>query len=287
MNPMKTIISGVGAAVLASCGLFGQAAPPPPSFEVASVKPASSKVLHIGIFNYPGGRISVSYLTLEMLMSEAFHVQAFQISGGPGWIRKDRYDIEAKPSASSSSSMSSPPNRLTPLNEEQRQMLQALLADRFQLKVHREIKQGPVYLLVKGNNALKLEAPKDTNRFPWAGSADGGPIMGDGIAGINISMPGLATRLSEFLGRPVLDRTGLKGSFDFKFKDAAGDGAAPAMGGLPAGGPKTGELLPDDPASRLMYSILMSVKGIGLRLDQSKAPVETIAIDHVEKLSEN
>ncbi len=284
---MRTIISALVAVVLASFGLFAQPAPPPPSFEVASVKPASSKVLHTGIFNYPGGRISVSYLTLEMLMSEAFHVHSFQISGGPGWIRNDRYDIEAKPSASSKSSMWRPPNRLTPLNEEQRQMLQALLADRFQLKVHREIKQGPVYLLVKGNNALKLEAPKDANRFPWAGSADGGPIIGDGIAGINISMPELATRLSGFLGRPVLDRTGLKGSFDFKFEDAAGDGASPAMGGLPAGGPNTGELLPDDPASRLIYSTFAAIKGIGLRLDQGKAPVETIAIDHVEKPSEN
>jgi uncharacterized protein (TIGR03435 family) len=100
-------------------------------------------------------------------------------------------------------------------------------------------------------------------------------------------MPELATRLSKFLGRPVLDRTGLKGPFDFKFKDSAADAAAPAMGGLPAGGPKTGELLPDDPDSRLMYSTFAAIKGIGLRLDQGKGPVETIAIDHVEKLSEN
>ena len=108
---MKTIISGVGAAVLASYGLFGQAAPPSPSFEVASVKPAGPPAgQHTGIFNYPGGRISVSQLTLEMLMSEAFRVEAFQISGGPGWIRKDRYDIEAKPPASSKSSMSRPTN---------------------------------------------------------------------------------------------------------------------------------------------------------------------------------
>jgi uncharacterized protein (TIGR03435 family) len=166
-------------------------------------------------------------------------------------------------------------------------MLQALLADRFQLKVHREIKQGPVYLLVRGNNALKLEAPKDKSSLSWAGSVEGGPINGDGIAGINISMPELATRLSGFLGRPVLDRTGLEGSFDFKLKDATGDGASSAIGGLPAGGPKAGGLLPDDPASRLMYSLFAAIKGIGLRLDQGKAPVETIAIDHVEKLSEN
>jgi uncharacterized protein (TIGR03435 family) len=288
MNRMKKILAGVGAAALASCGLFGQPAPPPPSFEVASVKPARPPAgQHVGIFNYPGGRISVSQLTLEMLISEAFHVQLFQISGGPGWIRNDRYDIEAKPPASSKSSMSRPPDRKTPLNEEQRQMLQALLTDRFQLKVHREIKPGPVYLLVKGNNALKLEAPKDKDGFSWAGSADGGPIIGYGIAGTNISMPELATRLSGFLERPVLDCTGLKGSFDFKFEDAAGDGASPAMGGLPAGGPKTGELLPDDPASRLIYSTFAAIKGIGLRLDQGKAPVETIAIDHVEKPSEN
>jgi len=103
-------------------------------------------------------------------------------------------------------------------------MLQALSVERFQLKYHRETQEGPVYLLVKGNNKLKLQEPKNKDDFPWVGDAAGrGAIFGDGIAGLNISMPLLATRLSRYLGRPVLDQTRLDGSFDFKFEYSSGD----------------------------------------------------------------
>jgi uncharacterized protein (TIGR03435 family) len=218
--------------LLPAAFLFAQT-PDLPSFDVASVKLSGPNPPHIGIFNYPGGRISGSYLTLEMLISEAFNVQDFQISGGPAWTRSSRFDIEAKPPVSSKLN---PPSRGTPLYDEQRQMLQVLLADRFQLKVHRETKQGPVYLLVKGSGPLKLEAPKDPNAPSWAGSATGGPILGgDGIAGTNISMPELASRVSWFLRRPVLDRTGLRGSFDFKFKDPVAPSLEPE--GDEKGGP--------------------------------------------------
>src|SRR5258708_39023688 len=116
-----------------------------------------------------------------------------------------------------------PPYPKAPRKQERRQLLQSLLVERFQLKYRRETREGPVYLLVKGNKALKLADSKDKDAYPWAGGIRGGMIMGDGLAGINESMEDLAKRLSRYLGRPVLDRTGLSGSFDFRSEYSSDD----------------------------------------------------------------
>ena len=133
---------------------------------------------------------------LQYLIEQAFNTQSFQVSGGPSWMHDERYDIEAKPPASAKSSTSMPPYAKAPPNDEQRQMLLSLLMERFRLKYRREIRQGPVYLLLKGSNALKLVDSKDKNAYPWAGGIHGGMIMGDGLAGLNESMEDLAKRLS-------------------------------------------------------------------------------------------
>ncbi|HEY3453998.1 MAG TPA: TIGR03435 family protein [Bryobacteraceae bacterium] len=234
-----------------------------PAFEVASVKRSTTRELG-GVYTYPGGRVAFHGCTLHYLIEQAFKVQPFQVSGGPGWMQDERYDIEAKPSASSKSSTSMPPYPKAPPNEEQRQMLQSLLIERFQLKYHRETREGPVYLLVKGNKALKLADSKDKNAYPWAGGLGGGGIMGDGLAGINESMEDLAKRLGRYLGRPVLDRTGLSGSFDFRTEYSAGD------------------VRPD-----VITMILVCVQDIGLKLKASRGPVDIIVIEAAEKPSAN
>ena len=90
------------------------------------------------------------------------------------------------------------------------------------------------------------------------------------------------------MGRPVLDRTGITGSFDFTFKrSAAPDGTPPPVPGMAPGGPASGTGDPDEAATRLRRAIAESLKGIGLRLDQGRGPVDTIVIDYVEKPSEN
>jgi uncharacterized protein (TIGR03435 family) len=244
--------------------IFGQPAPSPPAFEVASVKPTSPQQRIIGMFTWPGGRITVTLYTLRMLIQDAFEVQEFQIAGGPRWINEDRYDIEARPPASSKSSKANPPYPKAPPNGEQRQMLQTLLVDRFQLKYHIATKEGSVYLLVRGKNDLKLKDAKNKDEFPWAGSAPGGAPFANGIVGENISMAQLVKRLSGFLNRPVLDRTGIEGSFDFKSEYAS-----------------------DDPNSDVTASILTSIQALGLKLESAKGPVETIVIDHAEKPSAN
>jgi uncharacterized protein (TIGR03435 family) len=186
-------------------------------FEVASIKPSGPQGF-IGWHVYPGGRVVIGHSTLEMLIEYAFDVQAFQVSGGPAWTRdyQYRYEIEALAPSTSKSSKANPSTRKAPLSQEQREMLQALLIDRFNLQFHRETRQGPVYLLTLGAGALKLKEVKDQGEFEWVGSLKGGAINGDGLAGKNISMPVLAQRLSRYLKKPVFDQTGLQGFFDFK-----------------------------------------------------------------------
>lgn len=255
MRPWR--LWAIGIAVIAGTALSGQT----PAFEIASIKPAQGGA--VGLFTYPGGRIIANSMTVEMLVEEAFDVQQFQLSGGPAWMRTDRYQIEAKPPASSPSSKAnpSPPDRP---NDEQRQMLQTLLADRFQLKIHREAKDGSVYVLVRSGKALKLVAPKNKDEAPWAGGLGGGNISGDGLAGKNISMPQLAKRLSSFMARPVIDKTGLEGSFDFLYEQVS-----------------------EDPHPDVAAWIITSVQALGLKLEASRGPVDTMIVDRVEKPSSN
>jgi uncharacterized protein (TIGR03435 family) len=238
-----------------------------PAFEVASVKPRDPNGREIGgLYTYPGGRVVAKGCRLEDLIAMAFDTELFQFPGAPGWVNDDRvrFDIEAKPPASSASSKANPPYPKAPPTAEQRQMLQTLLVERFDLRFHRETKEASVYLLVRNNGKLTLQEPKDKDVYPWAGTAAGGPPFSMGIAGINISMTQLAKRLSPVMARPVLDKTGLNGSFDFRYEADSGD------------------THPD-----VISSISVSLQGLGLKLEASKAPVETVVIDHAQELATN
>jgi uncharacterized protein (TIGR03435 family) len=196
-----------GSQLLAIWLLGGTALLAQPAFEVASIKSWTSHELG-GVHFYPGGRVEFRGCTLQYLIQQAFNVQAFQVSGGPGW--KD-----TKPPASSQSSHYMPPNFKVPMTAEQREMLQSLLVERFHLQYRRETRDGPVYVLARGNKPLKMTDSKDKNEYPWAGGPGGGMLMGDGLKGINESMDDLARRLSPYLGCPVLNRTEISGSYDF------------------------------------------------------------------------
>ena len=143
-------------------------------------------------------------------------------------------------------------------------MLQALLVDRFHLQYHLEIRPGPVYLLTRGKGELRLLETTDRSKYTWAGEPAAGAPVGGGLAGTNISMPQLAVRLSSWLNRPVIDQTGLKGFYDFKY-----------------------EYSTDEADHDLATSIFVSIQAIGLRLKPGTGPIPTFVIDHIEKPSEN
>src|SRR3954471_4442755 len=134
-------LAGVCLAALASAA-YGQDVAAPPAFEVASIKPSSEKDQVIGMFTYPGGRLTATNYRLKMLIHEAYGIEDYLIIGGPAWTGTDRFNVEARPPASSLSSKWVPENFKTPPNTEMRQMLQSLLAERFQLKLHRELRKG-------------------------------------------------------------------------------------------------------------------------------------------------
>jgi len=224
-----------------------------PAFEVASVKPTAHRARAVGtVRTFPGGRVTIEGSPLEHLVEVALDVQRFQVTGGQDWMYVEGFDIEAKPPDDSESGRSK--GRGSILSEEQRQMLLTLLVERFQFEYHRETRQGLVYFLVRTNKKLKMEETKKGDVLPWVSGPE------TGIAGGNVSMALFARRLSRWLDRPVIDRTELDGFYDFKFEyDSA------------------------DPGGDIAASILVSIQGLGLRLEPGKGPVETIVVDRVER----
>jgi uncharacterized protein (TIGR03435 family) len=236
---------------------------PLPQFEVATIKLPGPQDRIITLYNYPGGRVVISLYTLALLLHEALGVQRFQFVGAPAWIDSDRFMIEAKPPASSKLISFTPSNREAPLVEEQRQMLLALLIDRFQLKFHRESKEGVVYLLTKGPHEPMFELPKHPEYRMFSAGLLGG---GNGtVSGGKATMEFIASQLTRSVGGPVIDRTGLTGPFDFTLEHVY------------------------DPAEEhdMVTIAQRTVRGLGLKLERSRGPMEMIVIDHLEKPSAN
>lgn len=187
----------------------------------------------------------------------------------------ERYDITAKAEGDGS-----------PSPEQLRPMVQALLADRFKLAVHRGTKELSMYALVVGKNGPKLKENHDVE--PDAPSPTGGRRlrgaqfrMGRGlISGQRVPMTMLASQLAQQLGRAVVDKTGLKGNYDFSLEWTPEEG-------LPLG-PKEGGSdapPPSDASGPSIYTALQ--EQLGLKLEATKGPVEILVIDHIEKASEN
>ena len=260
-------------APLAVNALFAQALPQRPSFEVATIKPSNPTRGRVGPSTSPGGRVFVGHATLKDLIAHAFDLQDFQVKGGDGWMRADQFDIDARPPASSDSGKPRPQTIQQPMNAEQHFALLSLLVDRFHLRFQQKDAEGPVLLLMEGKNP-KLNPPADTKAYSWVGSAtEGGMMTGTGIRGINASMALLADRLQWYFERPVIDRTGIEGSFDFKFQ-------------TPWNGPPiTSSRLIRSP--EVLTNIVSAIHGIGLKLENGKAPIETIAIDDAARPTPN
>ena len=272
-------------AILAAGLAFGQSAPAPLTFEVASIKPNSGDDHRIGIQFMPGGGLRTTGTTLKFLITFAYDVRDFQVSGGPGWINSDRFDIMAKSDRDAAEGGADDLRKMSDAQmktatEQMRAKLQALLADRFQLTIHHETKDQPVYALVIGKNGSKLKESEvkqggDRRRMMRMGRSE---LNAEGVA---IDM--LTNTLSNVLGRPVIDRTGLKGNYDFKLTWTPDPGQAGGFGGPPPPGVEAPP--PPDPNGPSIFTAVQ--EQLGLRLESQKGPVDLIVIDKVEKLSEN
>ena len=215
------------------------------AFEVASVKISSAG--NFAISPYGQGRFSIRSASLTLLLSLAYNVSDAQISGGPSWRDSEYYDVTAKPEDG------------VPLTyDELRPRLQELLAQRFKLATHREVRQSPGYALVvaKGGPNLKI-ANRESSTL--------GSILPGGLRAPGISMDSFAAMLARPVNRPVVNQTGLAGTYEIAVDYA-----------------------PEAVADSSLPSIFTALQEqLGLKLDARTIPVEMIVIDHVEHPTEN
>jgi uncharacterized protein (TIGR03435 family) len=245
----------VAALLLMSAGaVYGQA------FEVASVKPTADLEREpVGLFTYAGGRIRATNYTLRQLVHDAYELEDFQVVGGPRWIDEDRFNVEAVAPASSASSKWAPANFKSPPNPEMRRMMQTLLADRFQLKVHGEKRPERVYALTTAKGGHKLKPPKSTTVQSFVS------YQGSRFSGQNATMDQLSARLAQILRRPVLNRTGVDGQFDFLI-----------------------DYPPDDAGSDYTVRLMRAIQEqAGLKLDAESGTIEVLVVDSAQKPSAN
>jgi uncharacterized protein (TIGR03435 family) len=258
-----------------------------PEFEVASIKPTSPDERGGGYRFEPGGRALVTNFTLKNMIQVAWHLQAFQTSGGAPWLDSERFNIEAKAEGN-------------PSEDESRVMLQLLLSERFHLVLHRETRELRIYALVRAKSGDRLGAGLTTSKegscvpatadFPLPPGPGKPPSCGfkerlrrdeKGAAliqlqGLGVPLSLLARSLGSALERHVADDTGLSGNFDLNLEYVP-DGNR--LAGL------ISNTQPLDTAGPSLFTALQ--EQLGLRLESRKGPVEVFVIDHAERPSEN
>lgn len=274
------------ALILSSCALFAQQAAPP-AYDVVSIKPSDPNDRRIMMRNQPG-TLSMTGVTLKLLVQQAYGVQDFQISGGPGWISSDRYVIEGKVT----DAPVAPPPDYVKMTEEQRQkmieanraLLRALLEDRFQLKVHHETKEMQVYALVvaKGGPKMKDDGGKTSDPNMKAGMMRMGPAN---LTGSQMPISALVTTLSQQVGRTIIDQTGLKGNYDFDLKWTPDMPQGGGFFGGPVAPPGAQAPPPPDPNGPTLFTAIQ--EQLGLKLEPQRGPVEVLVIDSAERPTED
>jgi bla regulator protein blaR1 len=249
-----------------------------PRYEVATIKPNKTGDGRVMLMFKPDG-VSMAGTPVQMMLCAAFGVEDDRIVGAPGWVKTDRFDIEAKVSPEDAP-------KLDKLKRDQRMlMLQPFLVDRFGLRFHHETRELPVYTLVIAKGGPRLNESK-----PDAASGDGSParhstmINGRGsIEAHGSSMKNLTHALSPQVDRTILDKTGLTGSYDYTLKWTPDFLPPPPPGGS-QGGPPSGDSPPDANGPSLFTAIQ---EQLGLKLEPQKGPVDVIVIDHIEQPSPN
>ena len=231
---MRTLVA---AAML----VLAAAAAAAPEFETASIRPCEHGWSRNGTPS--PGRLTLACMTVADLIAIA--IEGTPLSGGPGWITSERYDIDAQAQGNPGMDIMRGP------------MLLALLEDRFKLKTHRETREVPVYALTVTDDGPKLQPPSGNSR--------------------GASLDEFSKLLHSALDRPVIDRTGIAGRFDFHLEFAPDETTPRPLGGGRGGGPR--------PAGPTIFTAIQ--EQLGLKLEPADGPVEFVVIDRVEKPAEN
>jgi uncharacterized protein (TIGR03435 family) len=249
---------------------------PPPTFEVASIKLNQTASNNASVGLRPGGLFVAENIPLRGLLEEAFRLKHPQLLGAPDWLTSERYDIRAKMDETAAAAMQK--MSIDQMKEQFAQTLQTLFMDRLKLAVHHETKELPVYVLVAARSGPKL---KESGVPSESGPAPKGPMIRFDHGMLTATAAPLSMfieTLSNQTGRVVLDKTGLRGNYDFELhwtpdesQDQVFKGATPA----PAA----------DATGPTLFTALQ--EQLGLKLESQKSPLDVVVIDHIEKPSEN
>jgi uncharacterized protein (TIGR03435 family) len=274
-----------------------------PTFEAASVK-RNKDGGPFSLFFQPGGRFRALNVTAKMLIGAAYGTPQplpdFQIAGGPKWLDTERFDIVAKAAGDPQPGPSGPPPAMF-------EMLRSLLANRFHLKVHNELKDSPVFALIVARPDGKLgpqfrqtdvdcspaaamraarergggpPAPPPPGERPKCGARLFPGNLSAGAQTLTQIVNGLA-RLGD-VNRQVIDRTGLTGAYDADLVWTPGTASLPQGGDRPPGAPP---LPPIDPNGPSLFTAIQ--EQWGLKLEATKAPVNTLVIDALDEPSDD
>jgi uncharacterized protein (TIGR03435 family) len=216
-----------------------------PVFEVASVKVNNSGPDSPNAFFPSPGRFRATNTTLQQLIQAAWHLNTGLLFGTTAWMESDRFDIDAKTAGNVGF-------------EEDLVMLRGLLADRFQLRFHRELRQLSVQALVLAKGGPKLHASSDQDRKERVN------IRATEIFGAAIPFGHFVSILAAQLGYPITNQTGLSGKYDLTLKYARDDSPD-------AGAP----------------SVFAALEDLGLKLETRRGPVEVFVVDSAARPRQN
>jgi uncharacterized protein (TIGR03435 family) len=227
--------------------------PPEPKFDVASIKPNNSGRL-FSLQNFRAGRFTATNATVQILIMGAYDIHEFELTGGPGWITSDRFDITA-----------TAPGPQEP--ETVRALLRSLLGERFALATHRETRQLPVYRLAVARSDRKLGSRLVKSDLDCALALARGQVpdpctrrAGTGsILATAIPFKDFVRMLQSSVDRAITDDTGLAGSYDLGLDWAAQS---------------------DDPSKPSLFTALE--EQLGLKLESARGPVDVLVIDRIE-----
>ena len=196
-----------------------------------------------------GGGVDIRSYSIATVIQNAFEIRPYQLLGAPEWVKTEPYDIQARTDGEGK------------VTSNQRQaMMQALLADRFQLKVHEEARETAVYEMVVKKGGPKLKQSVGNEPFSFRS------VRGHYTVS-NHPLKALAANLSNWTGRPVIDKTGLSGNFNIELTWEV-DEASPGT----SQGPAIAAAIQDQ---------------LGLKLEPAKRPMKVLVIDRIERPSEN
>jgi bla regulator protein BlaR1 len=286
----KLLLATIGISAVAGPVVFGMvnatqvraqlsetSGAPLPSLEIVAVKPNHSgdKTTRFGLLP---DRFTVTNVSVKDLIKYAYGVKDYQLSRAPSWIDHDRYDVDLK---EKDSPVTGAQNFNADVQQRRRLMVQALLADRFQLKVHQEIRDLPTYALVVGNNGPKFSQTPGPVPVLAGGRI---MILNGHLSMTALPVSALAGALSEQFGRSVIDETGLTGNYDLNLQWTAGS-KTPTANGTENGSQEPANMpLLDSSESSILTAVQ---EQLGLQLEPQRGPVQFLVIDHAERPSEN